>query len=358
MKPVTKSPPIDAKKALKTLNVNKIWLPLIMGSCITAYLLYTRNAISYEMLSLLSAPRWKYLCMMCLTVILRELGQMLRLRIVTHKKLSWKTCFYVTMLWEFSSQVTPSVVGGGVVAIFLLVREGVRPGQALAYVILIGICDNLFFLITASSSFLGHYEPIFAGLGALGSSAKITFFINYTILSCYTATIFFGLFINPKLLKWILLKVTSISILKRYRRAAYMLAQDIIVASKQFQGERSLFWVQVFTCTLCTWIVRYAFVNCLMEAYVPLQLADHLLIFSKQIIMWAIMLVPIAPGGSGIAEFFFQALYEDTLGSYTIALDIAWRMFNFYLYLTLGAILLPKWLKKVAMQQEVIKDTK
>lgn len=53
-----------------------------------------------------------------------------------------------------------------------------------------------------------------------------------------------GVFINPKFLKWILIYVTSIAFLKRWRRSAYQLSKDIIVTSDEFRGRGLLFGVK------------------------------------------------------------------------------------------------------------------
>ncbi|MGK0209658.1 MAG: Fe2+ transport system protein B, partial [Patescibacteria group bacterium] len=54
------------------------------------------------------------------TVFLRDFGYMYRIRVLTDKFFSWKEAFQVIMLWEFSSALTPSVVGGSGVAIFII----------------------------------------------------------------------------------------------------------------------------------------------------------------------------------------------------------------------------------------------
>ena len=77
-----------------------------------------------------------------------------------------------------------------------------------------------------------------------------------------------------------------------------------------------------------------------------MSFSDHLATFGKQIIIWTLMLVPLAPGGSGIAEISFQSFFEIILGDYTLLILLLWRVCTFYLYLVLGAFFIPKWIKK------------
>ena len=337
----------NAQTALKTLSLKKTLIPILCGVIITGFIFYKSGKIKNEILSLIANPNWKYLSMAMFSIILREVGHIYRLHLLSKNTLSWKSCFYIAMLWEFSSAVTPSVIGGGLVAIFIFSREGLTLGRSLSYVIITGILDNIFFLGAASRSFFGDFESIFAMLGDLSSSIKAIFFTNYTVLFIYTAIIATGVFINPKLLKCILMHTTSIGFLKRWRKKAYQMSKDIIITANEFRGRKPIFWFKIFACTVCTWMVRYGFLNLLIASYIQIPFSEHLTIFRKQIIIWTLMLIPLAPGGSGIAEISFQELFCTTLGDYMLLILLLWRICTFYLYLALGALVIPKWIKRV-----------
>ncbi|WP_342265368.1 lysylphosphatidylglycerol synthase transmembrane domain-containing protein [Cardinium endosymbiont of Philonthus spinipes] len=337
---------MDAQEALKTLNVKKVWFPILCGLAITGFLFYRSGKISLEIVALLSEPNWNYLAMALCSILLREVGHIYRLRILSNSSLPWTSCFYIAILWEFGTAVTPSVVGGGLVAIFLLSKEGLSLGRSIAYIVVTGIMDNLFFLLAGTLGFTGAYEPIFSMAGPLSSSIKAFFFVIYTFFLVYNLVMIIGVFINPKLLKWILIHVTSIGFLKRWRRSAYQLSKDIMITSHEFKGKPPLFWYKIVLCTFLTWMVRYILINCLMAAYCPISLGQHLAIWGRQIVMWALMLVPVSPGGSGIAEFWFQKFFDPMLGDYTLLIALLWRICTFYLYLILGAMLLPKWIQR------------
>ena len=337
----------DAQEALKTLNLKKVWLPILFGLAITGLLFYRSGKVSRETISLLANPNWTFCLIALLSILLREIGHIYRLRLLSNSTLSWKSCFYIAILWEFATAVTPSVVGGGLVAVFIFSKEGLSLGKSLSYVIVNGIMDNLFFLLAGSCGFFGAYQDFFAMVGELGSSAKAVFFTNYMILLLYTMVIAIGIFVNPKLLKWILMHITSVRVFRRWRRAAYALSKDIILTSHEFKGRHVTFWSQLLLCTVLTWGVRYLFLNCLIAAYSSVSLVEHMAVFGKQVIIWALMLVPVSPGGSGIAELLFQQFFDPMLGDYTVLISLLWRMCTYYLYLTLGIVFLPKWIRRV-----------
>jgi len=71
-----------------------------------------------------------------------------------------------------------------------------------------------------------------------------------------------------------------------------------------------------------------------------------MVIFSRQIIMWIVMLISPTPGSSGTAEYFFTQFFFQYLRDYTFVSAIFWRLMSYYPYLLLGAIFLPRWVKK------------
>jgi glycosyltransferase 2 family protein len=65
-------------------------------------------------------------------------------------------------------------------------------------------------------------------------------------------------------------------------------------------------------------------------------------------VMRVIIMIPATPGGSGVAELSFIAMNCDYLPEgLASAVAIIWRLFNFYLYLAIGAVVLPRWIVRV-----------
>jgi uncharacterized protein (TIRG00374 family) len=178
--------------------------------------------------------------------------------------------------------------------------------------------------------------------------------MSYILIGLYTLVMCYALFWRPRAFKWILLKITTIRFLRRWRYRAYEHGNEIIWASSQLRGKKLDFWLAIALSTILIWAVRYFQLNLIIASLVDLPFSDHLLIFARQIILWIIMLVSPTPGSSGAAEFFFPLFFEDYLGAYTLITNICWRLLSFYPYLIFGAIFLPRWLRRVFFQKEVI----
>ena len=64
--------------------------------------------------------------------------------------------------------------------------------------------------------------------------------------------------------------------------------------------------------------------------------------------MEELVMIPATPGGSGIAEASFLGLNCDYMpAGLALAIVLLWRLLNFYLYIGIGALVLPTWLARV-----------
>ena len=347
----------DTGKIFKTLNPNKVWIPVLFGLGIVAYLFYSDPNVSAENLALIQNARPGMLSLALLMIVFRAILYIFRIKVIAKEHLDWTSSVYVILLWEFASAVTPSVVGGTAVAVFILMKEGVSLGKSLALVMLTAIMDNLIFVVFAPTVFFfadGQIIPESQSpLSFLGwsfspqSGIQVLFWISYLLIGIYTLVMSYALFVRPRAFKWLLLKVTSIKLLRKWRYRAYEHGNEIIWASSQLKGKRVTFWASITIITILIWSVRYLQLNFIIASLVDLPLSDHLLIFARQLILWIIMLVSPTPGSSGAAEFFFPLFFEDYLGPYTLISNILWRALSFYPYLLLGAVFLPRWLRRV-----------
>jgi uncharacterized protein (TIRG00374 family) len=345
---------LDSKKILKTLNPRKVWVPVLLGLGIVIYLFLSDPEMSASKLLLIFDATYLPVLLAVLVFLSRFAGYIFRIRSITNKVLSWKNSFYVIILWEFASAVTPSVVGGTAVAVFILWKEGIKPGKALGYVLLKAIFDNLFFVLLAPLALFLGIENIFptngGSSGLMEESLGVLFFLSYGLIALYTLVMAFALLINPRLFKWLLIKITSWRLLRKWRYAAYERGTEMILASEELKGMGTKFWINLSLSTVFIWSSRYLLLNFLMAAFTKLSFNEHVLIFGKQIILWVVMLISPTPGSSGTAEAIFPAFFQIYLNDYTIIVNVLWRLFTYYPYLLLGAIFLPRWVKRVFFQ--------
>ena len=345
---------LDSKKILKTLNPRKIWIPVVLGLGIVVYLFLRDPDITIDYLTLVFDASLLPVFLAILVFLSRFAGYIFRIKTITKNELTWKSSLYVIILWEFASAVTPSVVGGTAVAVFILWKEGIRPGKALGFVLLTAIFDNLFFVLAAPITLILGMQYVFPAVSEssdlMESSMSFLFFLSYGLISLYTFIMIFALLINPRLFKWVLIKITSTRLLKKWRYAAYERGTEMILASEQLKGMGRKFWFYLSLSTIFIWSSRYLLLNFLMVAFANISINEHFVIFGKQIILWVVMLISPTPGSSGTAEYFFPMFFQENLGDYTLIVNLLWRLFTYYPYLLLGAIFLPRWIKMVFFQ--------
>jgi hypothetical protein len=287
---------------------------------------------------------------------MRDAGYVFRIREITDKHLTWGRAIYVIILWEFASAVTPSIVGGTAVAVFILHKEGIPLGKALAFTMLTAIMDNLFFVLGAPIILYlaqGYIFPESRILEMrLGNSLEYLFWVSYTLYTLYSLLMALALFYRPRVFKWILLKLFSIRWLKKWKYQANGYGDQIIEASKEFKGKNLTYWLVIVGTTIFIWSSRYFMLNALISAYESLSLFEHVVVFARQIIMWIVMMISPTPGSSGTAEFFFAQFFNEFLTGYTFVTSILWRMFSYYPYLLLGAVFLPRWIRQVFFRKK------
>lgn len=336
---------LDTRKILKTLNPNKIWVPVAISFGFVVWLIVSDETFTPQKINLVFQAKAFPVVLAFFMLLIKELAYIYRIRTLTDKDLTWTSSVYVILLWEFASAVTPSVVGGTAVAVFILLKEKINLGKSLAYVMLTAILDNMFFVVFAPLALVligNNSFPEFEG------ALRGLFITSYSLITIYTFVMIFALFFRPRLFKWILIKITSLGFLRRWRYAAYQHGNEVMWASTLIKGKQKRYWFRIIMSTIVAWVARYAILNCIIAAFTNgLIVTDHLLLLGKHVILWVVMLISPTPGGSGVAENFFIQFFSTYLNEFTLGATLFWRLVTYYPYLLIGAIILPKWIKRV-----------
>ena len=278
----------------------------------------------------------------------RDLDYIFRIRTLTHQQLSWKASVNVILLWEFASALSPGVVGGVSVAMFILNKEKIALGRSTAIVLITALLDNLFFILLIPVVFMVvSPEILFPTNGVVNQSISLVFWSGFFIVLSVCIVLFISIFKFPTLLCSVLKWMCKVSFLQRFQTKIAQLVNDLSITSKQMKSEKILFWAKCFGATILSWTCRYLVINCVMAAFIPLTAYAHFIILGKQLVLWLFMHVSPTPGGSGVAEFAFGEL----MGSFSnsailiVGLAILWRLISYFPYLVIGAILVPAWFK-------------
>lgn len=334
---------------LSKINGTRIFFAVLLGLGIVALLLIKDfNKEAFKQMPL-TFSAFMFFGLAILFMVFRDLGYMIRIRILTKNDLTWRQSFRVIMLWEFSSALMPSAVGGTTIAMIFVNREGINLGRSTAVVMATSFLDEIYFILMFPLLLLTIKV---SRLFDVGISSEFLWFavIGYSLKLLYTIVLSYGLFINPRGLKWLLLWLFKLPFLRKFRYNAYLTGTDIVTSSKQLKKESFGFWFKAFMATFFSWTSRYWVVNALMLAF--FTISDHFLLFARQLVMSNMMLLSPTPGASGVSEYVFTRYLGDlipvdlaVLGSVSVLLALLWRMISYYPYLIIGAIILPKWIK-------------
>lgn len=354
---------------LRIFAFRRILIPVLIGLAVITYMMV--GDLSHGDLRSVNLDFQTILCffLAILMVMVRDLAYMSRIRLLTNNALSWRKAFQVIFLWEFASSVTPSVVGGSAVAIFILTKEKIGTGRSTAIVMVTAVLDELFYIVLVPLTFIlagvERLSVVGQSFNFLGMNLTTMgiFGVGYFVILTITFMLAYGVFINPNGLKWLLIKVTRFRFLRRFADAAEHTGDQLLETSAEFKSKNYTFWLKAFGITGLSWTARFLVVNFLIVGFTSaVSLGDHFLIMARQLMMWVIMLISPTPGGSGIAEFFFPVFLREfiagTTRDLTVLVALAWRLLTYYPYLIIGSFVLPFWLRRVYLGRKLIKFRK
>lgn len=344
-------------------NSWKLFLPITLGLGVVIWLLCKEfDAESYAKISWRSETVF-FLAIAILLTLVRIWSYCWRLRTLTDKYLSWKKAFQIVGLWEFGSAVTPSMVGGTAVGLYLLHRSGMKLGKAAAIIFATVFIDSLFFLATLILFWLWYGNYVLSSDFALGSTTGLlgdnpwmyAFVAAFWLMCSYTLLIGLGLFVVPNGVRRLLEDLSKMPLFRRKQKGILQFSKDITLASKQLKEFPSIFWIKGFTATALAWSSRFLVVVFVIAAFVPVT--QYMLLYGRQLSLYLILFLTPTPGGSGVVDFAFKDFYFEFIGDGGLAtlIGFVWRMLSYYPFLILGLFLLPSLAdrKKEVLQSEL-----
>jgi len=328
-------------------KLSQVLIPIVIGIIVIGWLFLsefdpaTFKGITFNFNSV------GYLVLAFLFMFGRDFGMIWRFRIMANKDLSWLQAFNINILNEFTSAVTPSAVGGSTFVVLFLSKEGITVGRSTAIMISNLFLDELFFIIICPILFLiVPLNELFNATSFVTSTIGVFFWSIYGLLIIWTSILYIGLFRRPDLVAKLFSLLFRLPFLRRWENKIALFSEQMIAASVEISTKSVGFWLKAFSTTALSWSSRFLVVNALFLAFTPIN--NQLIIFGRQLLLWIVMVVSPTPGGSGISEYAFNAYYNDLpLGSGPIlVITLIWRLISYYLYLLLGILIIPNWIKK------------
>jgi len=228
----------NAQNIASQISPWKMLWPISIGLAVVAYLLYDNFDVKAFDVVQFTWNSFFWLFVAILLMIFRDLGYVIRIRILTDNEFSWLQALRVIMLWEFTSAITPSAVGGTGLAVIYVNKEGISIGRSTAVVMATSFLDELYFIFMFPLLLLFiNVEKLFmvSGIESYSSEFLVLAIVGYSVKFIYTAFISYGLFKNPRVIKKLLFNVFSIRFLKKWRYSATQAGNEIMDSSKELK---------------------------------------------------------------------------------------------------------------------------
>lgn len=287
-----------------------------------------------------------FLILAAIMMSMRDVGYVFRIRSLTDNQLSWRSAINTIIVWEFASSLTPGVVGGAGVAMFILNKEKIPLGRSTAIVFATAMMDNLYYLLAIPILYFFVGDTFFPNAHHLGNLHYL-FYGAYGVVFLVFAALVTSLFIYPQFVKQLFRVIFSFPIIRRWKDKALVTGDDLVLASKELRQKPFWFWLKAFLFTAFSWTSRFMVANFIIQAFYGISLLEHITVFARELGMWLFMLVSPTPGGSGVAEYSFSLFLDDIIPFGVIGvLAVIWRFISYYPYLFIGSIVFPRWIRK------------
>lgn len=325
----------------------KMILPVIIGVAVVVWL-FARDFDVATWRSISFSPR-VILCIALawLFMIGRDFGLSWRFRELTDRQLSWSKSIKINMLCEFTSCITPSAVGGSAFGMIYLNREGIELGRATTLMMTTLFLDELFFVVACPVALLlVPYGDLFGFRdgNTFSIGIRTVFWIVYAVICLWTFVLFMGILARPRAVHALLTRIGRMRFLRRWASQIDTLGHNMEEAGHDLRHRPRMWWAKAFGATALSWTSRFMVVNALFLAFAPA--APQLLVLTRQLVVWIVLMASPTPGGSGISEWLFTTYYGDLIpAGMALVIALFWRIISYYIYLIVGACIVPQWLR-------------
>jgi len=338
----------DHENDLPLFSLKGLFLPLGLGIgvlLIIAYFTWDEGAISKFISSVNPVIMSGALLMMVLRIIFGGW----RISFVSRHSLGFMAGIRSQLMWDFASNISPSVVGGAPLTAYYISRESrvssmetkpsrkgpIAIGDASAVMTYVMLLDQVWFALSVPVILFSAFymEVIPSSVGIVGMWTAVTYFI---ILMAYAGLFAYATLFHPELLVRIASKVFSWPFLRRFRDRVLSELEQFKSRSAILRRQKSDFFIRGFLLTTGTWLARYSLAVFVIWSFVPD--VDSLLLFMRSIAMTISALVMPTPGGAGGIEGLYALFFNDLLPDQSMLVPslLTWRILGYYIFLVFG----------------------
>jgi len=251
----------------------------------------------------------------------------------------------------FLAAVTPSMAGGEPVRIHLLSRRGLGSGCATAVVLSERIFDAILILVLVPFAVIVFQSMIGNNIVKFGLLVGLMLFVAGIVLFAYAV-------VHPGKVKKFLIGLDRLfekvlpSVRKKFDTTVVLDKIDEF-ANEFRRGAEFIFRMRnikgvfvIFLVTALYWVAEFAVASFVLMGlnYDPIWVQS----FAAQILLLIVIMIPLTPGSSGLAEGFSGLLYSTIVTKSLLGVFIfIWRFITFHLNIIVGGLFQYKVFKSV-----------
>ena len=351
----------EQEEVLKSIRLSRIVLPMIIGIGAVGYLVWKQfDPEEFSSIDWTGRVLFWMLGAVALAA-LRHLAYAYRLRLLSGQYFSWRKAIELIFIWEFSSAVSPTSLGGSAVAFFILAQEKLTAARTATIVLYTIVLDSVFLLGSLPILFLifgaGIMRPGAEGYFDVGGWGAY-FIFAYALMLGYSLIFYYGLFVNPAQIERFLNALTKFRLFHRFRTKATELGAGMKIASEELSRQGRAFHLKALASTVLAWVPRFALLNFLIIAFIPeipLNALAQFGLYARLETMFFIIAFSPTPGGAGLIELLFNGFLTDYVTNPTVSTTIAtiWRVISYWVYVVAGAIIIPNWIQGILRERKL-----
>lgn len=257
-----------------------------------------------------------------------------KIRYLSEKALDWMASFRVMLSWDFTSSITPSVVGGAPMGTYAMTKEGFNFGQSTAIILYSLLLDQLWFAIAVPILLIAgfFFEVIPDNTGFVGHASMILLYVG---LLSYAGLMAYGVLKNPNAIRKVVYWLFKLPFLRRWRESAAEEVDNLVEYAHELRKKPKSFLLKAFFLSTMSWLCRIALPTIVVLSLLP---ADVILSVLRSLAMNLAFLIMPTPGGSGGVEGLF-AIFQGPLMERKAFIGLAvfaWRVISYYISVGLG----------------------
>ncbi len=350
LSPPVAPPPADASaSALPGWSISRLFISLALSLGVLVLIgYYTYEPGILDTIARSLRPMWLLGAGMLL--LLQVLLSSYRLRYISHNHLHFSEAVRGQIMWDFSSNVTPSVIGGAPFAALFIAKDTNRQvGEITAIMLFAMLMDQVWFsmaipMLFGASFFVDIYPD---SMGHLGTGMFATYFV---IMLLWISLFAYATLIHPDWAQRLVHKLFDLKFLRRFQERANREMINWRERAVMLRAQPPRFFATGVLLSAGVWTCRYLVLLCIVRSVHPgLEIVQF---FFRSVAMLLGALILPTPGGAGGIEGMYVLFLGELMPKAVVAPTLLlWRMVGYYLFLALGIVISAQIVRKTMQRR-------